>query len=105
MVGRLEGKVAIISGGAHGFGYGIVKKFVQEGAKVVIVDINEQGVSKVASEFGKSAAYVAGDVGTRAPWEKALSTALDKFGKLDIVVNNAGILIVKARPPLRTKLI
>jgi len=101
MVGRLEGKVAIVSGGAQGFGYGITKKFVQEGAKVVILDINEQGVSKVAAEFGKAATYVVGDVGKREPWEKALSTALDKFGKLDIVVNNAGILIVKVPPPLR----
>jgi len=94
MSGKLSGKVAIVTGGSQGFGAGIVKKFVEEGARVVIVDINEQAGQRVAGE-NPGAIFLYGDVTCQADWEKALETAVTKFGKLDIVVNNAGILIVK----------
>jgi NAD(P)-dependent dehydrogenase (short-subunit alcohol dehydrogenase family) len=94
MVGKLEGKVAIITGGGHGFGLGIVRKFVKEGAKVVIFDINAEQGKKAAAE-NPGAKFAQGDVSVKKDWEKALQTALQEFGKLDIVVNNAGILIVK----------
>jgi NAD(P)-dependent dehydrogenase (short-subunit alcohol dehydrogenase family) len=94
MVRRLEGKVAIVTGGSSGFGLGIVKKFVEEGAKVLILDLNAEGGQK-AIEANPGAKFIQGDVSRRADWEKALEKVLAEFGKLDIVVNNAGILIVK----------
>jgi NAD(P)-dependent dehydrogenase (short-subunit alcohol dehydrogenase family) len=94
MTGRLQGKVAIVTGGSGGFGLGIVQKFVKEGAKVVILDINAEGGKKAESE-NPGTKFVQGDVSARKDWETALDTALKEFGKLDIVVNNAGILIVK----------
>jgi len=94
MVGRLEGKVAIVTGGGHGFGLGIVQKFVKEGAKVVIFDINKELGEKAASA-NKGCKFVQGDVSVKKDWEKALDAAVQDFGKCDIVVNNAGILIVK----------
>jgi NAD(P)-dependent dehydrogenase (short-subunit alcohol dehydrogenase family) len=93
MVGRLDGKVAIVTGGCSGFGFGITQKFLEEGAKVLILDINENS-PKFSSEDVK---FIRGDVSSRADWERALDTVLHEFGKLDTVVNNAGILIVKVR--------
>ena len=94
MAGKLEGKVAIVTGGSGGFGLGIVEKFVKEGAKVVILDINAEG-GKKAEAANPGSKFVQGDVSARKDWEKALETAVKEFGRLDIVVNNAGILIVK----------
>jgi 3-oxoacyl-[acyl-carrier protein] reductase len=94
MVGKLEGKVAIVTGGSGGFGLGIVQKFVKEGAKVVIFDINADG-GKRAEAANPGSKFVQGDVSLKKDWETALGTALKEFGKLDIVCNNAGILIVK----------
>ncbi|KEF54942.1 uncharacterized protein A1O9_09385 [Exophiala aquamarina CBS 119918] len=94
MSAKLAGKVAIVTGGAQGFGWGIVRKFVDEGAKVVIIDANEKTGQEAADKL-EGCAFVRGDVSERAVWEKALETASTQFGKLDIVVNNAGILIVK----------
>ena len=93
MVGRLEGKVAIVTGGGHGFGLGIVEKFVEEGAKVVIFDINKEVGEKAAAAH--KVTFVQGDVSVKKDWEKALEVTLKEYGKLNIVVNNAGILIVK----------
>ena len=100
MVGRLEGKVAIVTGGSGGFGLGIVEKFVNEGAKVLIFDINVKGGEKAEAAFA-GAKFFHGDVSLRIDWEKALEVTLETFGKLDVVVNNAGILIVKVFFPLR----
>jgi len=93
MVGRLDGKVAIVTGGGHGFGLGIVEKFVAEGAKVVIFDINKETGEKAA--LTHKVKFVQGDVSVKKDWEKALEVTLKEYGKLNIVVNNAGILIVK----------
>lgn len=98
MVGKLEGKVAIVTGGGSGFGAGITEKFVKEGAKVVILDINAEG-GKKTEKANPGTKFVQGDVSTRKSWEDALETALREFGRLDIVVNNAGILIVKVGLP------
>src|SRR5579859_5631529 len=94
MVGKLEGKVAIVTGGSGGFGLGITQKFVKEGAKVVILDIDATR-GKKAEQANPGTKFVQGDVSSRKSWEEALETALKEFGRLDIVVNNAGILIVK----------
>ncbi|KAI1101131.1 3-oxoacyl-reductase [Jackrogersella minutella] len=85
---RLEGKVAIVTGGASGFGRGIATKFVEEGAKVIIADLSEEAGQAVAKEL--SCNFAKGDVTKREDWENLLKTALDTFGQLDIVVNNAG---------------
>lgn len=88
MPGRLEGKVAIVTGGGGGFGKGIAEKFVAEGAKVVIVDMNEEIGQKTAGEI--KAEFVKGNVTSRESWEGIVKTTDEKFGKIDIVVNNAG---------------
>ncbi|KAM3520781.1 hypothetical protein MY4038_009284 [Beauveria bassiana] len=86
--GRLDGKVAIVTGGASGFGKGIVEKFIKEGSKVIIADLSEDNGSAVAAEF--NCTFVRADVTQRPDWEKLLATALATYGRLDIIVNNAG---------------
>jgi len=88
MSGRLEGKVAIVTGGGGGFGKGIAERYVKEGAKVLIVDMNEELGQKTASEI--KCEFAKGNVTERKSWEDILKTVAEKFGKLDIVVNNAG---------------
>lgn len=91
---RLEGKVALISGGARGQGATEAKLFSREGAKVVIADILDDEGKQVEAEIaeaGGDATYVHLDVTSQAQWEAAVQTAIDSYGKLDILVNNAGI--------------
>lgn len=88
MTGRLNGKVAIITGAASGFGKGIAIKFVQEGCKVLIADISEEAGVAVAKELGCD--FRKSDITKAQGWEELLKHALDAFGRLDIVVNNAG---------------
>ena len=87
---RLQGKIALVTGAASGFGEGIAKRFAAEGARVTVADINQQGAERVAREIGDSAIAAGGDV-SRGPDTKAMVDAtLSAFGGLDIVVNNAG---------------
>lgn len=88
MPGRLEGKVAIITGGAGGFGKGIAQKFHDEGAKVVIADFVEEVGKKTAQEIGCE--FHLTDVTKLEAWESIKKFVDEKFGKLDCVVNNAG---------------
>lgn len=88
MPGRLEGKVAIVTGGASGFGRGIATKFVQENAKVIIADLSEESGQKVAQEV--NCVFERADVTKRDDWTRLLKKALDLHGQLDVVVNNAG---------------
>lgn len=87
---RLEGKVAIVTGGASGFGRGIATKFIQEGAKVIVADLSEEGGQAVVKELGSSAVFQKGDVTKADDWAALLKLATEKLGGLDIVVNNAG---------------
>jgi 3-oxoacyl-[acyl-carrier protein] reductase len=87
---RLKGKVAIVTGAASGFGAGIATRFAAEGAKVALIDINREGAEKVAAEAGVGALALTCDVTRGADLDKALAATLDAFGRLDIVVNNAG---------------
>lgn len=87
-MGALDGKVAIVTGGGGGFGKGIAEKFVKEGAKVIITDFAEEVGQKTAGEI--KAEFVKADVTKRADWEKVAKMAEEKFGQIDIVVNNAG---------------
>lgn len=90
MTGRLQGKTAIVTGAASGFGKGIAAKFVAEGAKVIIADLSEEQGLAVAKELGPQSTFVHADVTSVADWESLLLTALMHFRGLDIVVNNAG---------------
>ena len=95
---RLEGKLALISGGARGQGAVEAKLFAREGAKVVFGDILDESGKQVEAEIheaGGDAAYVHLDVTREDDWRTAVNTAIDRYGKLDILVNNAGILIRK----------
>ena len=95
---RLEGKVAIISGGARGMGAAEARIFSREGAKVVIGDLLEEEGMKVAAEIGEGggeALFVRLDVTDEASWQSAVEAAVERFGKVDILVNNAAILRVQ----------
>ena len=88
---RLEGKVALISGGARGMGESHARAFVAQGANVVIADILDSEGEAVAAELGDAVAYVHLDVTDRDQWARAVATARERFGKLNVLVNNAGI--------------
>jgi 3-oxoacyl-[acyl-carrier protein] reductase len=96
---RLKDKVAIVTGGAQGFGEGIARRFVAEGAEVLVADLNEAGVAKVANDLGKAAVPCRADVTKAAEVKGMIDAALRAFGRLDIVVNNAGTTHVN-RPML-----
>jgi 3alpha(or 20beta)-hydroxysteroid dehydrogenase len=89
---RLDGKVALVTGGARGIGEGIVRRFVAEGAKVLITDLLEDEGDALAAELGSSASFLHQDVTSRSGWEEAVKAAEVRFGKLDTLVNNAGVL-------------
>lgn len=88
---RLQGKSAIVTGGASGFGAGIVRKFVQEGARVIIADLNGDLANELASELGEAVIAHPVDVTDNSAVQAMARTALDRFGTLDILVNNAGV--------------
>ena len=88
---RLKNKVAIITGGAHGMGASHVRLFVNEGAKVVFTDIDEEEGKILAQEIGDSVRFVKQDVADATSWEEVVKTTEKAFGKVDILVNNAGI--------------
>ena len=87
---RLQGKVALVTGGAAGFGEGIARLFVAEGAKVLIADLDGDKAQQVAASLGAAARGVRCDVSRRADVDAAVRACLDAFGAPDIVVNNAG---------------
>lgn len=88
---RLEGKSAIITGGASGFGLGIATKFVAEGASVLVVDINGDAAARVADDLGANATSCQTDVSSGEAVNAMTQSALDAFGAIDILVNNAGV--------------
>jgi 3-oxoacyl-[acyl-carrier protein] reductase len=85
---RLKDRVAIVTGGGSGFGAAICRRFVEEGAKVVVVDCRREGGDAVARETG--AVFVEADVASEADARRMIATAVERFGRLDILVNNAG---------------
>jgi 3alpha(or 20beta)-hydroxysteroid dehydrogenase len=91
-MGRVDGKVALISGGARGMGAAHARALVGEGAKVVIGDILDEEGKALADELGEAARYVHLDVTQPDDWKAAVDTALNDFGTLNVLVNNAGIV-------------
>ena len=87
---RLKGKVAIITGAASGFGAETARMYVAEGAKVAIGDINEEGAKSVAAALGDAAIALKCDVSSRADIDRLVKATLERFGRVDIVMNNAG---------------
>jgi glucose 1-dehydrogenase len=90
---KLAGKVAVITGAARGIGRACAERFLQDGAKVVIGDIDSEALAKTASELGrpKELRALAADVSKRADIDRLIATAAKDFGGLDIMVNNAGV--------------
>ncbi len=88
---RLEGKVALITGGASGMGQSEAVIFAKEGAKVVVADVLEAEGRQVAEDLGGMGRFVRLDVTSEPAWQEAIAATLSQFGKLDVLVNNAGI--------------
>ena len=91
MARELAGKVAIVTGGAGGLGRGIVELFVEEGAEVVIADVDAARGEEVAAELGAAAAFKQTDVGDADEVQQVVDFAVERFGGLHVMVNNAGI--------------
>ena len=89
---RLNGKVAVITGAARGMGEAHARRFVAEGAKVILTDRSEAQGSAIASELGASAMFVAHDVTDAGQWTEVVDKAEQAFGPITVLVNNAGIL-------------
>ena len=104
-MGKLDGKVALISGGARGQGAAEAETFVREGAKVVFGDVRDDEGKKVEAAIragGGQATYVRLDVSSEADWQKAVQAAVDRYGRLDILINNAAITIPRVPIEERT---
>lgn len=93
-MGRLEGKVALVTGGASGLGKADCERFVAEGAQVVIADIDGDKASLLAGQLGERAYAVQQDVGSEDDWKRVYAEIEDRLGHLDVLVNNAGIVVV-----------
>lgn len=94
---RLSNKIAIVTGASRGMGSSHARKFVAEGAKVVLTDLNAQAGEALAAELGPNALFVQQDVTKAADWEKVVKATEDKFGAPNILVNNAGVLGAMAK--------
>lgn len=88
---KLEGKIAVITGGASGLGKATAEEFVSQGAQVVIVDIDEEAGHMVSAELGSAAHFIRCDVTMEEQVAKAVETVVSRHGKLDVMLNSAGI--------------
>ncbi|GAT07002.1 glucose 1-dehydrogenase [Mycolicibacterium novocastrense] len=91
MTGELEGKVAVVTGGSSGLGEGLVRRFCAEGAKVVVGDIDREGGAQLVADLGKSVRFVETNVAEVEQVTRLVSTAVEEFGGLHVMVNNAGV--------------
>ncbi|TQC47834.1 glucose 1-dehydrogenase [Rhodococcus sp. WS4] len=91
-MGKLDGKVAIITGGAQGMGEAHARLFVAEGAKVAFTDLNDERGRAIAAELGEDALFIRQDVTSLAEWHRVLAETEKAFGLVTILVNNAGII-------------
>jgi 3alpha(or 20beta)-hydroxysteroid dehydrogenase len=90
-VKRLDGRVVLVTGGARGIGEAVVRRFAAEGASVTIADVRDELGERVAADLGTSALYYHLDVTSEEGWAAAVEATLQRFGKLDGLVNNAGV--------------
>ena len=93
-MGRVSGKVAIVTGAAKGLGEADARLLATEGAKVVLTDVDEANGARVAAEIGSSARFVRQDVRDEAAWQALIADVMAREGRLDILVNNAGVVEV-----------
>jgi 3alpha(or 20beta)-hydroxysteroid dehydrogenase len=92
MSGRLAGKIVLVTGAAQGTGEGAARRIVAEGGCAVVADVQEERGRAVAASLGDAGCFAALDVGSEPSWRRAVATALARFGRLDGLVNNAGVL-------------
>ena len=95
-MGRLDNKVAIVTGAAQGMGAAHAKRFIEEGAKVVLTDLNEEKGNAFAAELGENAIFVKHNVANEEDWATVIQKAEEAFGPVNILVNNAGISVNKS---------
>jgi 3alpha(or 20beta)-hydroxysteroid dehydrogenase len=91
-MGRLTGKVAIVTGAAQGMGEAHARTFIREGASVVLTDVNRGGGAALAAELGGKALFVPHDVASASDWDAVVGQAEAAFGKITVLVNNAGVI-------------
>ena len=91
-MGRLDGKVAIVTGAAKGLGEADARVFAREGATVILTDMDKENGERVASEIGETAEFHVQDVCDEQGWEDLVADVVSRHGKLDILVNNAGVV-------------
>ncbi|HEX4504315.1 MAG TPA: SDR family NAD(P)-dependent oxidoreductase, partial [Alphaproteobacteria bacterium] len=91
-MGRLDGKVAIVTGGARGMGAATARLFAREGAQVVLTDLLDTQGEAVAADIGPSALFLHHDVRIEPDWAAVIETTLRRHGRIDVLVNNAGIV-------------
>ena len=89
---RLDGKVAIITGAAQGMGEAHARRFVAEGARVVMTDVNEEQGEKIAAELGENAVFIKADVTSLDDWRRVVAETEATFGPVTVLINNAGII-------------
>jgi NAD(P)-dependent dehydrogenase (short-subunit alcohol dehydrogenase family) len=89
---KLDGKIALITGAAEGIGQAIARTFINEGARVIIADMNDEAGKKLESELGEKSTFMHLNVSNEEEWQKLAADVEAKFGGLQILVNNAGIL-------------
>lgn len=94
MSGRVEDKVAIVTGAASGIGRGCAEALAREGARVVLTDVQEELGREAAKAIGGDAVFVRHDVTNEEEWRKVIGAAVERFGRLDVLLNNAGVIIV-----------
>jgi len=93
-MGRLEGKVAIITGALGGIGRCDATLFAREGAKLVLTDVSDRGGQEFAASLGSDALFLTHDVSSEEDWIRVVATAEERFGRLDVLVNNAGLILL-----------
>jgi len=94
-MGRLEGKVAIVTGGGHGIGRGIAERFAAEGARVTVNDVDAARAEETAAAIGEAALALPADVSDSADVDRLFDATIERFGTVDVLVNNAGLIDVE----------